>query len=413
MAESKLDPNDIEASFSDDDERPAPGDSELGAVSAREREPAKAEREGAEGEDSGLADILGVAAALKKKKSNAPQADLGVAAAKREDEEDDDLLGGVGGGFGAASAVAVVEVQSAAKSTPRATTPAAGSNKGGGAGLKWAAALVIAAVAGLGYFVAGDRAAWTEDEPVAARAPTPGESPTAGPKEPETVDAPREPPVEEEPGVGELLALAEGDGAAVEAELETAAEPVESEPEPKEADDRKARAGKRGSSKAGAKEKPADQAESPAEKSAEEAEPPAPAPAPIPDQTSKNNPEAEVDCLLNPDLPGCKKEKREQPKREDDGPALPDKLSQNALRSGFQSVKPVAKECGQKNAVAPGTKVKVHVTIEGATGKVTKAKAEGEFANTSVGRCIENAVRRASFDRFEHQVMGITWPFRL
>jgi hypothetical protein len=153
---------------------------------------------------------------------------------------------------------------------------------------------------------------------------------------------------------------------------------------------------------------------------------PKPDPVPEPDPVPKADPEPdpikpasggsgasdeEVDCLLNPDLPKCQKSGTSQPKeREILAPKLPDKLSSSQLRNGFNKVKGSAKKCGLQNGVPPGTKVKVHVSIEGATGKVSSVKALGEHAGTPLGKCVEDAVSKAQFEQFKKPVMGIDYP---
>jgi hypothetical protein len=117
--------------------------------------------------------------------------------------------------------------------------------------------------------------------------------------------------------------------------------------------------------------------------------------------------EDDVECLLQPDLPKCDKGGASKPKDEEVlAPKLAEKLDSNALRSGFNSVKSKAKACGSKHGAEAGTKVKVHASIEGETGKVTSVSAQGEHAGTALGKCVEDAVKGATFDKFKHSSQG-------
>ena len=140
-------------------------------------------------------------------------------------------------------------------------------------------------------------------------------------------------------------------------------------------------------------------------------------PLPLPEpkkQGSVSDPasDEEVDCLLNPDLPKCQKAGGDKKPKEQEilAPKIPEKLSSSQLRDGFNGVKSSAKKCGQQNGVPPGTSVKVHVSIEGATGKVTDVKATGEHAGTPLGKCVEDAVKNAQFEVFKKPAMGVDYP---
>jgi hypothetical protein len=118
----------------------------------------------------------------------------------------------------------------------------------------------------------------------------------------------------------------------------------------------------------------------------------------------------EVDCLLNPDLPKCGQGGSSGSK---DGPVLvpkvPEKLDSTALKSGFNTVKSKAKACGEKHGAVAGSKVKIHASIEGATGKVTHVEAKGEHAGTELGKCVEEAVKDATFDVFKSPAQGVDY----
>lgn len=119
----------------------------------------------------------------------------------------------------------------------------------------------------------------------------------------------------------------------------------------------------------------------------------------------------EVDCLLNPDLPKCAGGGSSKPKEiEILQPKVPEKLSSSQLRQGFNGIKSAAKKCGQQHGAETGTQVKVHVSIEGASGKVTDVKATGEHAGTPLGNCVENAVKGAQFEVFKNPSQGADYP---
>ncbi|MFV8755487.1 hypothetical protein ACNOYE_33480 [Nannocystaceae bacterium ST9] len=151
----------------------------------------------------------------------------------------------------------------------------------------------------------------------------------------------------------------------------------------------------------------------------EEPEPePEPEPDPLPLPEPKKNgggsnsaaSQDEVDCLLNPDLPKCGSGGGGGGKS---GPVLvpkvPEKLDSAALKSGFGSIKTKAKACGSKFGAAAGSKVKIHASIEGATGKVTSVDATGEHAGTDLGKCVEDAVKDATFDKFKSPAQGVDY----
>ena len=146
---------------------------------------------------------------------------------------------------------------------------------------------------------------------------------------------------------------------------------------------------------------------------------PEPAPVAEPDPLPAKKPagggsEDEIECLLNPDLAKCKTGGASKPKTDEVlAPKLPDKLSSNQLRDGFNSIKSKAKACGAKFGAEAGTKVKVHASIEGATGAVSSVEATGEHAGTSLGKCVEDVVKGATFEQFKKQAMGVDYSLSM
>ncbi len=136
---------------------------------------------------------------------------------------------------------------------------------------------------------------------------------------------------------------------------------------------------------------------------------------PLPDpKPSGGGKEDDVDCLLNPDLAKC--QSNSGTTKPDDkvlAPKLPEKLGSAELKKGFSKIKTKAKACGASNGAAPGTKVKVRVSIEGASGKVTKVEVKGDAAGTPLGKCIEGVVKAAVFDPFKKPAMGLDYSLMM
>jgi hypothetical protein len=122
--------------------------------------------------------------------------------------------------------------------------------------------------------------------------------------------------------------------------------------------------------------------------------------------------DAKVDCLLNPDRPGCKKPESKTEEETAEAESLPEKLGAAALKSGFDQIKTRARQCGEQHAAEPGTKVRVHVSIEGATGKVLSAKVIDDHAGP-IAFCITKAVESVTFARFTAKQMGTEYTLRL
>jgi hypothetical protein len=131
-------------------------------------------------------------------------------------------------------------------------------------------------------------------------------------------------------------------------------------------------------------------------------------------ESIKGGPESgdsEVDCLLNPDKAGCQGGGSTAPKEvEVLKTKIPDKLTTAQLKEGFNGIKSTAKKCGAQHGAEAGTSVKVHVSIEGATGKVTDVRAIGEHAGTPLGSCVEDAVKNAQFQVFKQPSQGADYP---
>jgi hypothetical protein len=132
-------------------------------------------------------------------------------------------------------------------------------------------------------------------------------------------------------------------------------------------------------------------------------------------------PSAEVlplQCVLEPGRAGCAGPSatvREPPPRADppQDPLLPETLSQSALRDGIATVKASAKQCAGRHGGSAGEKVKIRLSIVGATGAVQLTAAEGEYRGTALGNCVAAALKKASFPRFRKPVIGLEYTITL
>lgn len=95
----------------------------------------------------------------------------------------------------------------------------------------------------------------------------------------------------------------------------------------------------------------------------------------------------------------------------DDG--LPDKLTSAQIRKGLSLVKDEAEACALRNGAPTGAKVQVKLSIAGSTGEIAEASPRGEFASTSLGRCVARALSAAAFPRFERSRMGVLYSVRM
>jgi hypothetical protein len=135
----------------------------------------------------------------------------------------------------------------------------------------------------------------------------------------------------------------------------------------------------------------------------------APATAPAADPTEKKPTKGSLDDLLEGAL-SPKAPKASKPRGDDDSrkplaePAASGPLSKNAVVAGMNSVKGKVGDCYSQYKV-PGM-VMVNVII-GRSGKVSSATAQGKFAGTPSGNCVEKAVKSAAFPPSD----GLTTPY--
>lgn len=403
-----------------------------------------------EREGSGLQDILEVAAKLKEKRQDADDErrpeDSGVIVfsagdAESDGEEDEDaalfgsFAGSLGAGFGT-SVEPLAESAAASEATTGSTevapAPAAESERRNPL-MVLALVLGLALVGAAAVYLTYDPEKNAQGQEVASEASmsAPGDAAVAKPAdaaagaedgavaEGEANKAEPPPAAADEPSAEELAALEAGTGGAE----------IPGNPDDPLAARDDLLAARDGGTKPSAPSKrpspgkssaPSPAAGDPAPAEAEPA-PVEPEPAPaeadplLPEPKPKaDSDDGEVECLLNPDLPKC--QTNSGPKRNDGevlAPKLPEKLSSSQLRSGFSKIKSKAKACGGQHGAEAGTKVKVHVSIEGTSGKVTKVDAKGEHAGTPLGNCVEKAVESASFEKFKRPAMGVDYSLSM
>lgn len=145
-------------------------------------------------------------------------------------------------------------------------------------------------------------------------------------------------------------------------------------------------------------------------------------PAPSKKKAGGSDGNIDVDCLLDPNLPKCKKSGGRKPKKSGGGgaapkasadPNLPQSLTQAQLLGGLRLAKTRAKGCGKKNGAAAGTRVRVRMSISGSTGKVTSAVPQGEHVGTPLGKCVAAAASKATFPKFKKSSQGLQYNFKM
>lgn len=87
--------------------------------------------------------------------------------------------------------------------------------------------------------------------------------------------------------------------------------------------------------------------------------------------------------------------------------------SASQVRTAIAKVKPEAKRCGDDHGLAAGDKVRVKLSVEGTSGRVTSAKALGDHAGTAAGRCVARALAKATMPRFSKPTAGILYSVRM
>ncbi len=91
----------------------------------------------------------------------------------------------------------------------------------------------------------------------------------------------------------------------------------------------------------------------------------------------------------------------------------PEKLSISQLKAALATTKADARRCGPEHGADAERTVRVKLSIEGATGSVSSATAQGDDANTSVGVCVARALGQTQFPPFSAKGMGTIYSVRL
>jgi hypothetical protein len=123
------------------------------------------------------------------------------------------------------------------------------------------------------------------------------------------------------------------------------------------------------------------------------------------------------ECVLDPNLPKCGGKTTTSPRTDTKStkvdPELPETLGSTQIKNGIAAVKGSAKMCGDKFGAADGEKVRVKLSIVGATGAVSSTAAEDPHRGTALGNCVAAALKKATFPHFQKSVIGVEYTISL
>lgn len=122
---------------------------------------------------------------------------------------------------------------------------------------------------------------------------------------------------------------------------------------------------------------------------------PKPAAAP-PKPSSPVRPSLTADCILDPSR--CA----------DGSTSRPETLTSAQIRSGLQRVEAQAKRCAVTHGASADTRVRVQLSIDGATGRVRQATPQAPHSD-ALGRCVATALSKATFPAFTRSSMGVIY----
>jgi hypothetical protein len=93
--------------------------------------------------------------------------------------------------------------------------------------------------------------------------------------------------------------------------------------------------------------------------------------------------------------------------------SLPNLLSVSQVKHAIAPHLAAARACGTTHQVPAGEKIRVKLSIEGATGRVNSSSATAQHQDTPVGKCVAQALSKAKFRRFAKERMGVMYPITL
>ncbi len=93
------------------------------------------------------------------------------------------------------------------------------------------------------------------------------------------------------------------------------------------------------------------------------------------------------------------------------GPSLPPRLPASAISRGLGQARSAVQACLRRFGFGHAT-IRLRVTVAGATGRVTAARALGRFGASPVGSCALRRVRSLRFPRFARSNQTILLPIR-
>jgi len=89
---------------------------------------------------------------------------------------------------------------------------------------------------------------------------------------------------------------------------------------------------------------------------------------------------------------------------------LPESPTAQEVKDALAPLKGAAKACGVQHGATSGETVKIKLSIEGATGRVTSSTAQSPHAGTELGRCVAEVLANARFPRFRKPSIGVVYP---
>ena len=92
-------------------------------------------------------------------------------------------------------------------------------------------------------------------------------------------------------------------------------------------------------------------------------------------------------------------------------PSLPARIPASAVTRALGQVRSGVQQCMRRFGFGRAT-IRLRITVSGATGRVTAARALGRFGGAPAGRCAQRRVRSLRFGRFSRSSQTILLPVR-